>query len=380
MLTKEDFMQLPYENIELPSEEHKVRTGFIKYDELRSVFENSDVEPEIGDKEMQIENEDPQMASSTVIKKNEKHSKIDNRVFDMYFVDKVKPKYISKMLKIDSIRVYRVVEQTKKALIKLTNVGKRWMSKKRKITEDVKRIIEEYWRVNEHRLFTVEDVRKCIKEKAPSVDPPSNSFVAGYMKTSVRLSYKKVSWMPLKVLSNEITSHRTSYINFIERASSMGFRIIQIDEFAVSRLTCPTRAWTAKGVSGFSIQEQPSFKYSVIAAISEDALELATISKDNTNGDVFVAFIEELDKRLSIRYGDRKRVFIMTCDGARYHSTKDVKRKVDELKITLIQTVPYSPEFSPVEIFINWVKSHIKKYLRKLKKDKSNNDGIGRSV
>ena len=367
MLTTEDFMQLPYENIELPPEEHKVRTGFIKYDELGSVFENSDVEPEIGDKEMQIENEDPQMASSTVVKKNEKHSKIDNRVLDMYFADKVKPKQISKMLKIDSIRVYRVVEQTNKALIKLTKVGKRWMNKKRRITEDVKQIIEEYWRVSEHRLFTVEDVRKYIKEKAPSVDPPSSSFVAVYMKTSMRLSYKKVSWRPLKVLSNEITSHRSSYINFIERARSMGFRIVQIDEFAVSRLTCPTRAWTAKGVSGFSIQEQPSFKYSVIAAISEDALELATISKDNTNGDVFVAFLEELDKRLSIRYGDRKRSFIMTCDRARYHSTKDVKRKVDELKITLVQTVPYSPEFSPVEIFINWVKSHIKKYLRKLK-------------
>ena len=99
VLTTEDFMQLPYENIELPPEEHKVRTGIIKYDELGSVFENSDVEPEIGDKEMQIENEDPQMASSTVVKKNEKHSKIDNRVLDMYFADKVKPKQISKMLK-----------------------------------------------------------------------------------------------------------------------------------------------------------------------------------------------------------------------------------------------------------------------------------------
>ena len=92
MLTTEDFMQLPYENIELPLEEHKVRTGFIKYDELGSVFENSNGEPEIGDKEMQIENEDPQMASSTVVKKNEKHSKIDNRFLDMYFADKVKPK------------------------------------------------------------------------------------------------------------------------------------------------------------------------------------------------------------------------------------------------------------------------------------------------
>ena len=216
------------------------------------------------------------MATSTVVKKNEKHSKIDNRVLDMYFVDKVKPKQISKMLKIDKIRVYRVVEQTQKTLIKQAKIGKRWINKKRRITENVKRIIKEYWRVNEHGLFTVEDVRKYMKEKTPSVDPPSSSFVAGYMKTSIFLSYKKASWKPLNVLSNEITSNRASYINFIERARSMGFRIIQIDEFAVLRMTCPTRAGTTKGYQIFPFKSNIHLSIRLLRQ-SKNALEFATI-------------------------------------------------------------------------------------------------------
>ena len=129
---------------------------------------------------------------------------------------------------------------------------------KRQIKDDVKQIIEEYWRVNAHKFFTIEDVRRHIKVRNPSSSPPSNTFIAGYMKTRMRLSYKKVSWRPLKVLGSEITSHRANYISFIERARKVEFKILQIDEFTVSRSTCPTRVWTTKGVSGFAILEQSS--------------------------------------------------------------------------------------------------------------------------
>ena len=47
MLTIEDFWQLHLESIELLSEEHKIRKGFVKYDELGSLFENLDSESEV---------------------------------------------------------------------------------------------------------------------------------------------------------------------------------------------------------------------------------------------------------------------------------------------------------------------------------------------
>ena len=139
MLATEDFWQLQLESIELPSEEHKIRTGFVKYDELGSLFENLDSESEDENEEMQLEIEEPQIASSIKDGKNEKQWKVDNRALYLYFVDKVKPKQISKVLRIGVNRVYRVVEQTKKALIKLTGVGQRRRSTKRRIKEDTKK-------------------------------------------------------------------------------------------------------------------------------------------------------------------------------------------------------------------------------------------------
>ena len=130
-----------------------------------------------------------------------------------------------------------MVEQTKKSLIKLTGVGQRRRNIKRRIKEDTKQIIEEYWRVNEHKLFTVKDVRRHIKEKEPSSSPPLSTFIAGYMKTSMKLSYKKVSWRPLEVQSSEITNHqnqphklrRESTYDRIQDTSNRWIYGIQID-------------------------------------------------------------------------------------------------------------------------------------------------------
>ena len=367
MLTTEEFWKLqPLEAKPLPKE-YEIKIGFVGYKELSSIFDGLEDRQRDKDEEMKLEMEVLQMPISKSNIENDKKSAVESRLLELYFVDKLKPKQISNKLRIGVERVYRVVEQSKKALIKLSETRQRKRSLKRRIKEDTKKLIEEYWHINRSRAFTIEDIRRHIKDSDPFCRPPSSTFISGYMKATIGLSYKKVSWRPLKVLSPEITCSRMNYISFVEKARVIGYRILQIDEFTVSRSTLPTREWTKKGVLGYVIQEQPPHKYSVIAAISEEALELWAISDTNTNGDVFIAFIEELDTRLSRRYGERKREFIMTCDGARYHSTNAVKNKVKDLKMTLVQTVPYSPEFSPVEIFINWIKSHIRRSMRKLK-------------
>ena len=49
----------------------------------------------------------------------------------------------------------------------------------------------------------------------------------------------------------------------------------------------------------------PSKIYSIVASISENSLELAAISKRNTNGAVLTEFIDELAKKLVEKYGER---------------------------------------------------------------------------
>ena len=82
---------------------------------------------------------------------------------------------------------------------------------------------------------------------------------------------------------------------------------------------------------------------------------------------MFAEFIGELSKKLIEKYEERREAFILTWDGARYHSTFLVKKKIEEMSLTWVQTVPYIPEFSPIEIFNNLVKSIFCQSIRRLR-------------
>ena len=202
-------------------------------------------------------------------------------------------------LKVDKRYLYKVVEQTKKALLWLTKKRDR-ADQNRKISEILLTEIKAFWNAHRSKFYRVEDVWLHLKFKFPQLRAPSLCFIAGYMKTSMNLSYKKVFWRPLKVLSHEMINLKLSYIDFVESAKRLGFKILQIDEFSVSRAVWPLRAWTEKGKSGYVTYEgPPSKRHSIIAAISENSLELAAIDERNTNWMVFTDFIDELVKKLA---------------------------------------------------------------------------------
>ena len=101
-------------------------------------------------------------------------------------------------------RVYKFIEQSKKALIKLSETRQRKWSLKKRIKEDTKKLIDDYWHVYRSRAFTIGDIRRHFKDSDPFCKPPSSTFISGYMKAIIELSYKKVSWISLKVLSPEL--------------------------------------------------------------------------------------------------------------------------------------------------------------------------------
>ena len=300
-----------------------------------------------------------------VDRKIQKKADVDKQILDLYFLECMRSSAICKALRVDKMYVYKVVEHTKKALITLSE--KRYDNTKSwKISNFILTEIQELWNIHRSKLYRVEEVRSYLKSKYPLSSIPSLSFIARYMKMTLNLNYKKVSWRPLKVLGPEIVNLKLSYISFVEKAERLGFKILQIDEFSISKSLFSFRAWTTKGRSGYSVYEgQPSKRYSVIATISECSLELATISKLNTNGSVFIEFIDELENKLAEKYWEWRKAFILTWDGAKYHSTTAVRNKISELGLTWVQTVPYIPEFSPIEIFNNWVKSAIRQLIRK---------------
>ena len=93
------------------------------------------------------------------------------------------------------------------------------------------------------------------------------------MKNSLKMSYKRISWRPMKNNNQELVCQRLDYVKFYNNAIQSGFKIIQVDEFNINRGTVSNMAWIKKGYPAFMLQVAPAEKYSVLTAISNTVFD-----------------------------------------------------------------------------------------------------------
>ena len=106
-------------------------------------------------------------------------------------------------------------------------------------------------------------------------------------------------------------------------------------------------------------------KMNVIAAVSWSGYEYVMVSEFNTTGSIFCIFLKNLIQHLKLKYEEYFAKIILTCDGARYHQIKNIDNLLINEEMMMVTTIPYTPEFSFIELFINDVKNKFRKLLRK---------------
>ena len=80
------------------------------------------------------------------------------------------------------------------------------------------------------------------------------------MKNSLKMSYKRISWRPMKNNNQELVCQRLDYVKFYSNAIQSGLKIIQVDEFNINRGTVSNMAWIKKEHPAFMLQEAPAEK------------------------------------------------------------------------------------------------------------------------
>ena len=123
-------------------------------------------------------------------------------------------------------------------------------------------------------------------------------------------------------------------------------------------------SWCQLGISNYVTQHFIQEKFNVISAISNSDVELAVITKRNTNRDIFLEFIVKLISVIREKYKKQISRIILTWDGTKYHHVSEVNEFIKKEGVMMIQTIAYTPEFSAVEIFIYCVKNKIRKKIR----------------
>ena len=251
--------------------------GFVKYDDLYKWIKL--LSPMKESKQIVAAHEHNFYDWSNNIVDNHKAqlSEKDKQILEAYFIHRLKPKEISSKYWVSRSRIYQITEEIKKVFIKYKadqlNKPRHCPLKDREVYKD----IEEFWKLKRHTCYTVKDVRDSLKYKHPGKNIPSITSIRMFMKKSLKLSYKRVSWRPYKIQTKEFVQKRIEYIEFVKALANSGHAIIQVDEFTVNRLTRPAMAWMRRTDPAYAIQEPQGTRFSNIVAISEWGWELLTI-------------------------------------------------------------------------------------------------------
>ena len=289
---------------------------------------------------------------------------IEKSIIEDYFLSGLKPGVIWKKRRIDRAKVYSIARSIKRiAFDRISGCNQKRQMKddaRVKIELDIKGFCD----INRNYPYTVGDVYMYLEKKNKHYPLPSRSTIYRVMRQRLNLSHKRVSWRPLKNQQNMYTIQRGKYISFVREAAKIGWILWQIDEFSIGRNTHPNMAWCLKGQSQYCCMERSSKSYSLISGITNLGLELKTISCRSTKGQVFWEYLKLLIEVLKNNYKDQVKRVILTCDGARYHLIDQVDQILKDNGMLMVQTIPYSPEFTPIELFINAVKSIIRKRIR----------------
>ena len=91
----------------------------------------------------------------------------------------------------------------------------------------------------------------------------------------------------------------------------------------------------------YTISDSSNERYSAIAAITDNNLEVVAIGNGTTDQTIFCKFINQLMDQIQAKYRQDKKRFILTVDGTKYHWTEKVKNTIKENELMMIQTVAY---------------------------------------
>ena len=289
---------------------------------------------------------------------------IEVQLLRLYFSKGFPPRYLSNKLNMTRSRLYKLIRETKIDILKAdSNVRKRDSKRESKL-QNFMSMINEYIESNKFKYYTLEDIRKHLMNWAPPEQVPCRETIRKAIKQKLRLSYKKISTRPLKLMVDNKLSERLCFINFYSKLTWCWVKLIQLDEFTVNSSVKPSRAWTPIGKNSFIWVGEASMTFNIILAISEIKVLHYKISQSNTNSEVFIEFLKELTTKIKEDSEIREEKFILNFDNASYHKSKVVKSFINKGEIKAFTNVPYTPEFAAVELWINCIKNSIRKEIR----------------
>ena len=133
------------------------------------------------------------------------------------------------------------------------------------------------------------------------------------------------------------------------RSGVLGRRIINVDETWLNDSTYYRKLWFPKGEVCSMPMMNISPRISVIAAIDNEGHVWLALTQCNTDSNVLLTFLKALMPRLDRELPGWQQETVWLLDGARYHTSPEMRGHFEALDLPVIFTAPYSYTSSPIE-------------------------------
>ena len=92
-------------------------------------------------------------------------------------------------------------------------------------------------------------------------------------------------------------------------------------------------------------------RISIIAALDSEGSVYFSLTQVNTDSDIMMLFLRHLTNKLDLERPDWRENTIFMFDGAKYHTSNEMRSYFRKMELNVIFTGPYSFTSAPIELF-----------------------------
>ena len=272
------------------------------------------------------------------------------------FKEAEKPRRIASRLGISRDKVYNLRRELKRKA-KSNETQTLRMTDQQEIRKAAAiEFIKDFIREHAHRFYTASDVRRCLLDSEVIDKIPSLTTIRNWMKTHLKLAFKKVNLRFKAKWSTADLIVKLKYLWIFRSLKDRGCNIVYIDEFNISSTSIKTYNWSVRGCQDYWFADKKSNKLNCIIAVSADGPVDIFIQEDSIKAENFSSFVEGIVQKLRSSENDADSEIVLVYDNASIHISKLVQKTIDRIRWAVVTLPPYTPEWNDSEVVINIIK------------------------
>jgi len=114
--------------------------------------------------------------------------------------------------------------------------------------------------------------------------------------------------------------------------------------------------WRPPNSPGTMIAKQVAPRLSLICALDSNGNAYYSLSQINTDSDMLMLYMRHLLRRLDEESADWRDNTIFLLDGAKYHTSEEMKEYLKIMEVKVIYSGPYSYTSAPIELLFGALK------------------------